>query len=230
VDPAFRTLTGSLSDDFDLETIMNAATYLATWFREEFGDPALGGRPDPGLDSAAAAVPIGADGLLTLPYWNAAQTPYWDPLARGAVIGWHGRHTRAHLYRSLLEGVGYELRLHIAGLEAATGRRIETLRAMGGGTRSELWLRVLADVTQRPIQVCNDAEISAKGAAVLAFSYLDGGGDATIRMVAKSMVSYDQHVDPDPSTALTYTRYFEIYRELYPQLRSTFAALATVEK
>jgi xylulokinase len=167
-DPAFRTLAGVVPGTYTLETILNSAAYLAGWFREQFGDPELTGAPDPALEAAAAALPPGAEGLLTLPYWNAAQTPYWDADARGAMVGWHGRHTRAHMYRSILEAVGFELRLHLEGLEKATGQPVVTLRAMGGGSRSLLWTQIVADITQRPVLIGQRDEVSALGAAVIA--------------------------------------------------------------
>ena len=130
-DAAFRTLAGIRPGTYTLETVLNAAAYVATWCREQFGERAADGTAGGELEAEAARLAIGAEGLLTLPYWNAAQTPHWDALARGAVVGWHGRHTRAHLYRSILEGVGFELRLHLERLEDVTGQRIESIRAVG---------------------------------------------------------------------------------------------------
>ena len=200
---AFRTLVGAPEGTFVLETVLNAASYLASWFRREFGDPTLAGAPDPYLDAAAALIPPGADGLLTVPYWNAAQTPYWDPYARGVVLGWSGSHTRTHLYRSLLEGVAFELRLHLDGLEAATGRRVERIRAMGGGSRSVLWSQIVADVTGRQIQLCEGGEISARGAAVSSWT---GAGlrvpgsveRPTVAAVSRAMAQLGTRVVPQP--------------------------------
>jgi xylulokinase len=110
-----------------LETLLNSAGYLTSWFRDQFA----GVESNSELDNAAARIPPGCDGLLTLPYWNSVQSPYWDPLATGATVGWRGSHTPAHLYRSLLEGVAYELRLQLAGLENATGHPVTSLRAVG---------------------------------------------------------------------------------------------------
>lgn len=225
-DPAFRTMAGPVTGRYTLETILNSATYLAGWFRMEFGRDALDGAPDPALDREAAAIPIGADGLLTLPYWNCAQTPYWDPVARGATVGWHGGHTRAHFYRSILEAVAYELRLHLAGLEARTGHPIDTLCAVGGGTRSVLWLQIVADATQRRLLICDGDETSAKGAAVLARAFDRGDGNAGIPAAAGAMASYARTIDPDPGTAAAYDRYAAVHRTLYPQLKGVFADLA----
>jgi xylulokinase len=226
-DPAFRRLAGVRPDGYTLETVLNAAAYVATWCREEFGDGTGGGE----LEAAAAALPSGAEGLLTLPYWNAAQTPYWDPLARGAVVGWHGRHTRAHLYRSILEGIGFELRLHLERLEEVTGHTVETIRLVGGGARSPLWVRIITDITditditQRPIRVCADGELSAAGAALLARAYLDGNATAGAGPgVATEPEGRD--VLPDPAKAHSYAALYAVYRRLYPQLKGVFAELA----
>jgi xylulokinase len=220
-DPAFRTLAGVEPGGYTLETVLNAAAYVATWCREQFGEGADVGD----LEAAAAALPIGAEGLLTLPYWNAAQTPYWDPLARGAIVGWHGRHTRAHLYRSILEGVGFELRLHLERLEEVTGHPVETIRVVGGGARSPLWVRIITDITQRPIRVCADGELSAAGAALLAWSYLDGTA-STYPGLGVAAEPEGRDVLPDPAKAHGYAALYAVYRRLYPQLKGVFAELA----
>jgi xylulokinase len=218
-DDAFRTLAGVPTGEYTLETVLNAAAYLATWTRERFGGAQV---TVADMEAAAAQVPPGAEGLLVLPYWNAAQTPYWDPLARGAVVGWHGRHTPAHLYRAVLEGVAFELRLHLERLEAATGRPVEHIRAVGGGARSELWVRIVADVVQRPVRVCSAGEVSAAGAALLAHGFLAGGGPAAV--VEPAGVD----VVPDPTAGTAYARLAEVHGRLYPALRDVFADLSTL--
>jgi len=74
-DPAFRTLAGVRPGTYTLETVLNAAAYVASWCREEFGERGAGGAAGGELEAAAARLSIGAEGLLTLPYWNAAETP-----------------------------------------------------------------------------------------------------------------------------------------------------------
>ena len=224
-DPAFRTLAGIRPGTYTLETVLNAAAYVATWCREQFGETGAEGIAGRDLEAAAARLPIGAEGLLTLPYWNAAQTPHWDALARGATIGWHGRHTPAHLYRSILEGVGFELRLHLERLEEVTGQRIESIRAVGGGARSPLWIRIMTDITQRPVRVCADPEASAAGAATLAREFLDWAVHASSE-VAPPNLPLGREVLPDPLTAARYDAFFGVYRRMYPALRGLFPDLA----
>ena len=221
-EPSFRTLAGMVDGTYTLETVLNSAAYLAAWCRRELGDPAQGAVESLAwFEAAAAEVPAGSEGLLSLPYWNAAQTPYWDPNARGAVVGWHGRHTRAHLYRSLLEGVALELRLHLENLERTTGRRVETIRVVGGGARSGVWMGIVTGVTGRTAVVCADGEMSAAGAGILAHAWLAGHpGTPTTEPPS------GREVAPDPSVAEVYGRLFDVYRGLYPSLRATFASLA----
>ena len=235
-DPAFRTLAGIRPGTYTLETVLNAAAYVASWCREQFGEPGAGGGPGgANLEAAAALVPIGAEGLLTLPYWNAAQTPHWDALARGATIGWHGRHTRAHLYRSILEGVGFELRLHLERLEAVTGQPIDSIRAVGGGARSALWVQILANITGRPVRVYAAGEVSAAGAARLAWDYLDRAAPlaqrpASTRPAQPDLVPLPVGLDihPDPSTTASYDALYGVYLQMYPALRVLFGDLAAV--
>lgn len=221
-DPAFRTLAGPVQGSYVLETLLNSAGYLVEWFRTEFADATEPAQ----LSEAAARVPPGCDGLLTLPYWNAVQSPHWDPLARGATVGWHAGHTAAHFYRSLLEGVAYESRLQLDGLEQVTGQPIRALHAVGGGSRSALWVQILADVTERTVLLGDEDEVSAKGAAVLAHAHVTGAGNAGIDTAAAAMAGALRRVEPDPATAATYRAAHAVHRTLYERLRPVFRAAA----
>ncbi|HET6499379.1 MAG TPA: FGGY family carbohydrate kinase [Amycolatopsis sp.] len=215
---AFRTLASPLAGDYTLETLLSSGTYLVSWFARQFDG---GGEvPGEGLQAAAAALPPGADGLMTLPYWNSAQTPNWDPFASGAVIGWRGVHGPAHLYRSLLEGIAFELRLQTEGVAAEQGTPIVEYRAMGGGSRSPLWTQMIADVTGRPVTVCAETETSALGAAIQAAAAVGLHGD--LRASARAMTRFSRTVEPSSSA---YEPFFEIYQRLYGQLAETLAAL-----
>lgn len=219
---SYRSLLSVIPGNTTLETFLSSGTYLPTWFRRELGSSASG-EPDAALEAAAAALPPGADGLLTLPYWNAAQTPHWDPHASGAVVGWRGAHTRAHVYRSLFEGIAQELRLQLDGLEAATGTRVEVIRAMGGGTRSPLFAQILADVLERPLEICAEPEISALGAAVVAAVAV--GAYPSLTAASAAMTSSGRTVRPDPERATRYAQLRAVHEQLYPQLRELMKTL-----
>jgi xylulokinase len=97
---------------------------------------------------------------------------------------------------------------------------------MGGGTRSALWTQLLADISGRTVQIRDEAEMSARGAAIIARAGLLGGGGDRIRSAAGAAALPGRAVRPDPSVTARYDEFFAVYRQLYPQLRGVFAALA----
>ncbi len=232
-DPIFRTLDSGIPGHYVFEVLQSSGSYLAGWFRQSLGDPKLLGEPDPELDKAAAQIPPGSEGLITLPYWNAVQSPYWDSVARGAVVGWRGTHSRAHMYRSILESIGFEMRNNLDAIERGTGVKLTSLRAMGGGTRSMLWRQIMADTTGVPITVCVEDEISALGAAVLAFAALavhaplvDGVAD--VAASARAMAHFGETIEPDMAMHERYREIAEVQQRLYPQLKDVFEDLHAI--
>jgi sugar (pentulose or hexulose) kinase len=219
---SYRSLLSVVPGNTTLEVFLSSGTYLPTWFRRQLGTLSSDD-PDPELEVAATAVPVGSNGLLTLPYWNAAQSPHWDPHASGAVIGWRGMHTRAHVYRSLFEGIAQELRLQLDGLEAATGASVAGFRAMGGGTRSPLFTQIVADVLERPLEICNEPEISALGAAVVAAVAV--GAHPDLNAACAAMTGTGQTVHPDRERGTRYANLRSLHAQVYPQLRELMKSL-----
>ncbi|KAK1745331.1 FGGY carbohydrate kinase domain-containing protein [Skeletonema marinoi] len=104
------------------------------------------------LDDEAAAIPPGSDGLVALETWQGSRTPHTDPLARGAFAGLTLAHSRAHMFRSILEAVCYGTRACFDALETAASQSSDMPKAdevviAGGATRSPLWLQLHADIT-----------------------------------------------------------------------------------
>lgn len=230
-DPVFRTHVSGVPGNYVFEVLQSSGSYLAGWFRKSLGDPKLLGEPDPALDAEAAQIPPGSEGLVTLPYWNAVQSPYWDSVARGAVVGWRGTHSRAHMYRSILESIGFEMRHNLDSLEAGTGVKFEGLRIMGGGTRSPLWRQLMADITGLPLTVCLEDEISALGAAVLAMASTGVFGNHDVAHAATKMARFGETVEPKREMFEQYQEISGIQRQLYPKLKDTFEDLhALAEK
>ena len=219
---SYRTDAAGIPGSFVLEVVQNSGAYLAGWFRTELGDPALLGAPDPELERAAAAVPPGSDGLLTMPYWNAVQSPHWDPLARGAMIGFTGTHSRAAMYRSVLEGISLEAARNLRALEADTGTPLRVVRIMGGGQRSDLWRSILAACVGVPLEACAAEEVSALGAAVLAVSAVTGNDVAS---TAAAMTRRGEVTTPDPALVARYAEIGELQGEIYGRLSELFPRL-----
>lgn len=223
---AYRTLVSGIPGQVTLEAFTSSGTYLPAWFRQRFGRQELAGHPDPEMEAAAAALPPGSDGLLTVPYWNAAQTPHWDPDACGAVVGWHGGHGPAHVYRSLMEGIALEVDAQVDGIEEATGQRLERVVLMGGGSRSRLWRQVVADVLGRPLVLTRGEEVSALGAAVVAMAAL-GVHEGPVA-ASRAMAHRGEEVLPDPAATARYDALATPYRALYRSLAPVMHQLAAL--
>jgi xylulokinase len=227
-DRAFRTLGAPIAGEFCLETVIQGGVFTVSWFVEHMAPDLhqtwLPLEAEELLEAAAAKVPPGALGLMLVPYWHHAMTPYWDAAARGITVGWTGAHGREHLYRAILEGLAFEQRLLMEGVQKATKGRLSTYVALGGGSRSDLWCQILADVIGLPIVRAGTSEATCLGAAILAAAAIDWQPD--VASTATAMTTTAERFEPDPERQGTYHKlYEEVYRHLYPALRSAIHRL-----
>ncbi|WP_415853662.1 xylulokinase [Sinomonas sp. G460-2] len=225
----YRTLSAAVPGAYTLETFIGGGTVNLNWFVEKLSGldaRALGLdlTPEQVLETAAAKLPPGAEGLLVLPYWTGALTPYWDHNARGILLGLTGVHGKAHLYRALLEGLAFEQRLLTTGAENALSQPVTEVVALGGGSRSPLWCQIIADVTQRSVSVVREPESTCLGAGMLAASAL--GIHDSVETAAKAMSGIGVSYEPEPDQAASYDRLYSVYRDVYPANREIFARLA----
>ena len=102
---------------------------------------------------------------MLAPYWNNVMNPYWDPLASGITVGWSGVHGRAHFDRSSSRASPTSSALVGDAMMAAAWERFAEYVGMGGGSRSRLWLQIMADVTGAPVvqSTTNEATWSWRG-------------------------------------------------------------------
>jgi xylulokinase len=167
--------------------------------------------------SAADAEP-GSDGLLFLPYLTGERTPHPDPHAKGAFVGLTVRHTRAHLVRSVLEGVAFGLRDALDLIRGA-GIEVSQLRASGGGTRSRLWRQILADVLEAELVTVGTTEGAAYGAAVLAA--VGTGWHPGVEAATDVWITVGEPTRPSQG-ADPYRAAHARYSSLYPALKPVF--------
>ena len=222
---AYRSMASPIAGRWTLEAALASGVHSLDWFREHI----LGDTSDSALarlEAEAAEVPAGADGLLFLPYLIRAETPHWDPDAKGAWVGLREHHELPHLYRAVLEGIAYEQRLVLSMIEAETGVRAERVRLMGGGANSALWVRMIADVFERPVEVTDHTETTALGAAVLAAAAVGIDAIWDVVATAQRMSQGWRTIEPGTRHRDVYRRRYEVYRELYPALAGVFARLA----
>lgn len=189
-----------------------------SWFQEQLG-AAL---PLSTLDAEAAGIGAGADGVVFLPYLMGERSPVWDGRASGAFVGLSLYHTRAHLYRAVLEGVTFALRHNIEAGRRNLQALDDTLIVVGGAAQSDLWMQVAADITGYPVQTIEQNVEAALGAALLAGL---GVGLVTPEQAAGGWVRLIPRAQPDPAAKDTYAHLFNVYTDLYPALKETMHRL-----
>lgn len=155
-------------------------------------------------------------GLLVLPHFAGAATPYMDEGSKGAILGLTTASTVADLYRGCMEGVAYEMYLNLQALSAA-GIRFERLLATGGGARSAEWVQMKADVTDLPVTVLETADAGTTGCAMLTGKAL--GNFGTLQEAAACMVREGKTFLPRKEMHGKYQELFERYRNVYSAVR-----------
>ncbi len=178
------------------------------------------------LELAAQARP-GADGLLFLPHLLGERAPLWDSDVRGAFVGLGSDHSLAHLSRAVLEGVGYSARHLLEELEKAGAVETETLQSSGGGSQSDLWCQIKADVLDRSIARVRVRHSGCLGAALMAAS--GAGLVGSVREAAQEVVRIEREFEPGTARSL-YDELYRVYRDIYLALKPTHAVLAGLRK
>ncbi|GLV53381.1 carbohydrate kinase [Dictyobacter sp. S3.2.2.5] len=178
-------------------------------------------------DAAAAAVKPGADGLTVLDFWQGSRTPIKDPHARGTIWGLTSAHTPGHLLRAVYEGTAYGNRhilTRLNELQVPTNQII----ACGGGTRSSLWLQILADVAGLPISLTAVPDAVSLGSAICAA--VGVGAFADLRAAGQAMVRLEKTIEPDPTHRAIYDEGYTRYRATYEAMAPLFQRAAFAEK
>ena len=187
---------------------------LTHWFRDQLAQ----GADFAGLAAEAAASPKGAKGLLCLPCFSGERTPIHDPQAKGAFFGMDLTHTRGDLYRAVLEGIAMGT-AHVVETLAEVGASPRTVRAVGGGTKNEVWLQATSDVAGVPQEVCEKTIGASYGdafLAALAIGVVAEGDIARWNPVARRVL-------PEPVAG--YAKAYPLWKRLYEQTRDIAHAL-----
>jgi sugar (pentulose or hexulose) kinase len=219
---------------WSLELQVTRGYWMVTWFREQFGHPeqerarALGVDAEVLLDELVRQVPPGSEGLMLQPYWSPGiRVP--GPEARGAVLGFHDGHGRAHLYRAMLEGLAYALREAKERSDRRTGIPVTDLRVAGGGARSDAAMQLTADVFGMTVSRPEVMEASGLGAAICASVGL--GLHAGFAAAVHAMTRRGATFEPAAATHATYEQlYREVYLRMYPRLRPLYERMRGIAR
>lgn len=199
---------------------MSTGGSALNWFAETFAGGERAAALSSGrsihqhLDVLASRKPAGADGLTILPYLLGEKTPIHDPAARGVIEGLTLSHDIGHMWRALLESYAYAIRHHIDVL-VDMGHEPKRFIVSDGGSQSTVWMQIVADVLNAPLQRLSGHPGSCIGAAWAAA--IGVGLESDWRSVTR-FVAFSGILQPNVENVATYEAGYHRYRELYERL------------
>lgn len=224
-----HTFCHSVPGQWHVMGVTQGAGLSLRWVRDQISYPELEEEKRSGTDvyellcRLAAHAPAGSQGLFFLPYLMGERTPHVDALARGGWIGLTASHTRAHLVRSVLEGVAYSLRDSLE-IFAGLGLKPTEIRLSGGGSNGALWPRIQTDIYGVECLRLVSREGAAYGAALLAMT--GTGRYPTVEAACDACLQVADRLQPKAAAVDTYRHGYGVYRALYPHLKDLFPQMA----
>ncbi len=204
---------------------------VTRYFRDTFGEMEMLEEKETGQDAyeimcaKAEKVPVGSDGLITLPYFMGERTPIWNPIARGVVFGWSLSHTKEHLLRSFMEGAVFAVRHNFDKVKESGVKMNEPLILCEGGAKNPFWRQMLADVLGVRTGYMKDAKGAPFGDAVAA-----GVGTGIFKdySIIKEVAEISCIHEPNLENKAVYDELYQLYRKLYTDLEEDYPLLADI--
>lgn len=179
------------------------------WFRDTFASD----KSYKDLDQNLSEEPTG---IMVLPHFAGAATPYMDENSKAAFVGVTLGTTKEDLYKAVMEGVAYEMRLNMENINAS-GINPDKLYATGGGANSKVWLQIKADILNKEIIALDAPEAGAAGTVML--TGVACGVYKDLEDAAKEMVKVKGSIIPNPEMHKKYMKIYENYKKLYSAVR-----------
>jgi len=222
----FPSYPSAIPHYFNTEVMIYRGYWMIKWFKNEFGyreveeAKKLKKSPEELFDKMIDEIPPGSMGLTLQPYWSpGVKRPGIE--AKGAVIGFGDVHTRAHLYRSILEGIAYALKEGTIRTEKTTGVKVEKIRVSGGGSQSKNALQLTADIFNLPVEKPHTPETSSLGAAINAAVGL--GFYKDFESAVHKMCHIGETYLPVPENVKIYSQlYNKVYSKMYKRLKPLY--------
>ncbi|GAB5453244.1 MAG: FGGY-family carbohydrate kinase [Halioglobus sp.] len=222
----------AIPNAYNTETMVQRGYWMVNWFKREFGlhetrlAAQRGVEPETLFEDLLKQVPPGAMGLTVQPYWSpGVRVP--GPEAKGAMIGFGDVHTRAHIYRAIIEGLAYALREGKERLEKRSGHRIATLKVSGGGSQSNEAMQITADVFGMTVERPHTYETSGLGAAINAA--VGAGLHPDYKTALARMTHEGDRFAPVVANVRLYDNlYREVYLKMYDRLHPMYKSIREI--
>jgi sugar (pentulose or hexulose) kinase len=232
VTPMIPPYPSAMPGAYSTEVQIFRGYWMVNWFKEQFGHHeqaqslVQGVAAEALFDELVNAVPPGSMGLMLQPYWTPGiKIP--GPEAKGAIIGFGDVHTRAHVYRAILEGLAYALREGKERIERRSGVPITELRISGGGSQSDAAMQLTADIFGLPTARPHIYETSGLGAAIAVAAGLKLHPDFSSAI--KAMTRIGQIFHPLPQNQKIYDElYRRVYQKMYTRLQPLYREIQQI--
>ncbi|MHB1454172.1 MAG: xylulokinase [Saccharofermentanales bacterium] len=165
------------------------------------------------LDTLAGQIGSGSNGLFFFPHFSGATSPFWINEAKGGFMGFTLDTKKEDIVRSLLEGIAYQINTNILASEMISGR-INSIVMMGSGSLSDIWCKIISDVTKKKIIVLDSPDAAGLGAAMLASDSLPHKEKPKAADIYLNSRTYY----PDSKSALIYKKQYQEYVKLESRL------------
>jgi len=203
-----------------------------SWFKQQFGQLEQQAAKQQGVsveslfENLLKETPPGAMGLMLQPYWSGAAAQSGRE-AKGAIVGFGEVHTRAHIYRAMIEGLTYALRESKELVEKRRGQAIDRLMVSGGGSQSDRVMQITADIFGMAVERPHTFETSGLGAAIAAAVGVGLYPDFTT--AASNMTRTGQRFLPSEDNHQLYNKlYSEVYQKIYCGLKPSYKAIRAI--
>lgn len=220
----------AIPQQYNTEVMIYRGFWMVSWFKQEFGlreqqqAKALGVTPESLFDELVAKVPPGSEGLMLQPYWSPSIK---NLEAKGAILGFSDVHTRAHIYRAILEGLAYALKEGKERIEKRQKCEIRSLKVSGGGSQSNAAMQLTADIFNLPAERPHTYETSGLGAAINTAVGMNLFSD--YRSAAKAMTRISETFEPNKHHAEIYhALYNDIYKSMYKRLKPIYSRMQQI--
>lgn len=228
--PFMPSFTAAAPNMFNPEIQMFRGFWMITWFKEQFADAERKIADDMGvptevlLDEMLNKVPAGSNGLILQPYWGPGLIM---PRAKGSIIGFSDVHTKAHIYRAIIEGLGYALYDGLKEIEKRGRYNVKRIAVSGGGSTSDAICQIAADIFGREVVRTHTSETSGLGSAIVTF--LAMGEYKDVYEAIDNMVRVRDVFKPNMENNKLYMNiYGKVYSKLYTNLRRLFEKLYNI--
>ena len=165
---------------------------------------------------------LGENTVYFLPYLMGERSPHNDVNARGAFIGMRPDTTKAEMSLAVLEGVAFALK-DCVEIACANGVKVDKTNICGGGAKSTLWKKIIANVLNAEVRSLQTEQGPAYGAAILAM--VGVGEYASVKEATEKLVKIDSTLSPEPELVKKYEKRYQVFQKLYPNLKTVFAEM-----